>query len=327
LAASSSLTFAYVPEDRNRPWDAPRLQNWNDEKSLEYAIVRLIVLGVVRDYVKDYNGKKFELELAPEWEACRGDVDALREYLALHFQSYVRRYRVRRTGNGEQKIRDAETVEDAENAAASGLVNYVYNQIERERRQASRQMLELARKGVTNADAFRRELMLYLQVSERFTNELEALAKTDDVLSWTELVHRAASPDEIRELHGACSRVLESFPTHPGLLCISALTRLAPNGDELRLSAEEFRAALRYAVEGTGVPEAKALGDAVSAISREIDPTLEDGLHVEFGLWLMQNGREQEAVSRFFVRQGVRDQWLAGILKSVHEVLPSVRGV
>ena len=329
LAVSGSLTFAYVPENKNREWDAPRPQNWNDEKSLEYAIVRLIVLGVVRDYVKDYNGKAFELELVPEWEGCRNDVDALREYLTAHFQSYVRRYRVRRTGNGEQEIRKAESVEAAESAAAAALVNYVYSQIEGERRRASRNMLELARKGVTDADAFRRELMLYLQVSERFTNELEILAKTDEALGWTELVYRAGagSPDEVRELHGACSRVLESYPTHPGLLCISALTRLAPNADELRLSAEEFRAALRYALEGNGIAEAKALGDAVAEVSHEIDPSLEDGLHVEFGLWLMQNGREQEAVSRFFVRQGVRDQWLAGILKSVHQALPTVRGL
>lgn len=327
LAVSSSLTFPYVPQDRNRPTGSVRHQKWNEEKSLEYAIVRLILLGVVRDYVKDYKGKTFDIELVEEWATCCNDVAALREYLASRFQSYVRRYRVRRTGHGEQKIRAAESVESAEKHAAAALVGYIYDQIERERRQASRQMLELARKGVNDADAFRRELMLYLQVSERFTHELEALANTDDILSWTELVYRAGSPDETRELHGACSRVLESYPTHPGLLSISALTRLTPNADELRLSGEEFRAALRYALEGYGLAEAKALGDAVAEVSRGVDPSFEDGLHVEFGLWLMQNGREQEAISRFFVRKGVRDQWLARILKGVHEALPTVRGL
>ncbi|MFO1395466.1 MAG: DEAD/DEAH box helicase [Burkholderiales bacterium] len=327
LVTSSALRFPYLPESRGQARGAQRPPNWNDEKFLEYAVVRLMMLGVVRDYVKDYNAKAFKLELVPEWSTCRDDLDALREYLVIQFQGYVRRYRMRRGDAGEQQIRDALTIEGAEHAVASALVNYVYTQVERERRQATRKMLELARKGVTDVDAFRKDLLLYLQASERFTNELVEYAKDGDVLGWTEFIHRGVTADETRELHGACSRVLENYPTHPGLWSLSSVTRVAPSEQELHSSVEEFRAALRYAVEEEGLATAEALGNAMSGLSGWVDQAIDDSLHVEFATWLIQNGREQEAVSRFFVRKCVRDQWLATILKSVHQALPTIRGL
>jgi ATP-dependent DNA helicase RecQ len=328
LATESSLSFPYCPDVTNRESDLRAPERLNSEKSLEYAIVRLVLLGVVRDYVKDYNGKTFELELASEWRVRCDDTSQLAEYVWEHFQRYVRRYQFRVADNGGQQIRNADTVDGVERAAASAMVQYVYNQIERTRRQASRQMLELARKGVRSADEFRRDLMLYLQASEKFTNDLEALVQADDLHAWVEVVERVSSPDEVKELHGACSRVLESYPTHVGLLCISAVTRLARGEEELRLSEEELRAALRQAVDVYGVDEAKAVGDAVAGVSGAFDVgPVADGLRSVFGLWLLQQGRLQEAVERFFGQRRVRDAWLGSVLREARRELPPVEGL
>ena len=327
LSDSSSLTFPYSPDSRNRERIDGRPPGWRDEKQLEYAIVRLILLGVIKDYVKDYNGKTFELVLSRDWESCRDDTSALRDYMVSHFEGYVRRYQVRLNGYGETGIHRSNTIEDIERATATALVKYVYDQIERKRRQASRQMLELARKGVSDPDAFREELMLYLQASEKFTNDLEGLVRVDDALGWKDLVDRVDSPDEFKELHGACSRVLESYPTHPGLLCVSAVTRLAPSPDEVRLSEEEFRAALRYTTDAYGLPEAKALGDTVAAVSAEADLGLAEGLQSVFGVWLLNHGRHEEAVERFFLTKRVRDYWLTDILRKARQELPITIGM
>src|SRR3546814_18297112 len=55
------------------------------------------------------------------------------------------------------------------------------------------------------------------------------------------------SPQDLAELHGAAQRVLASFPTHPGLLFLSGLSRpLQTEADPVR-SAEEFDACIHHA--------------------------------------------------------------------------------
>src|SRR3546814_13222619 len=55
------------------------------------------------------------------------------------------------------------------------------------------------------------------------------------------------SPQDLAELHGAAQRVLASFPTHPGLLFLSGLSRpLQTEADHVR-SAEEFDACIHHA--------------------------------------------------------------------------------
>ena len=326
--ASSSLIFPYLS------YDSPdRMPNFNesgvDERSLEYAIVRLIILGVVRDYTKDYNAHNFEILLHNEWETVRDDTLNLSVYLSDNFSAYVRRYRVSvESRKAQEFILESTSINELELRTATSMVEYVYDQIERRRRTASRQMLELARKAVVDQDEFRQALILYLQASDKFTKDLELLAKAEEHLDWKALVDEVKSNDEIRELHGACQRVLESYPTHPGLLFISSVTRLNPSQVELARSEEEFKAALQYASETYGLSEAKASGDAVVTLcddlSDELDERLSDRLQSVFGMWLISNDRIDEAVKRFFLRKPVRDYWLANILKGVRESAPQI---
>jgi ATP-dependent DNA helicase RecQ len=327
LAESNSLIFAYKPGDGDGDGFDGSPNDWQSEKNLEYAVVRLIILGVVKDYTKDYNSKALSLGLNPDWEGIRDDPNALSEYCADHFRQYVQKYQVNITAKGEQVIRQARAIAEIEKESATSLVAYVYEQIERKRREASRQMLELARKAISDPSGFRQALMLYLQVSEKFTHDLELLANDGELLSWKDLLDRVGTPDEIQELHGACQRVIESYPTHSGLRAISAVTRRNPSADELKRSEEEFDAALKFCAETNKTENAKAMGDTMVEYAERTDVGLTDALQGAFGKWLMKNGFMDEARQRFFIRKPVRDTWIAGVLNDVNSGIPSVRGL
>jgi ATP-dependent DNA helicase RecQ len=295
------------------------------ENKMEYGIVRLIILGVLSDYTKDYNAKQFSLTLNLDWEAIRDDPHELANYYAERYRTYVQRYLVSLKTDVAQKITAAETVLEIEQATAQTLVNFVYDQIERKRRQASRQMLELARIGAQDSGRFKEMLINYLQVSEKFTKDLESLAQGEATRTWDDLLKSVDSRDDLAELHGACQRILESYPTHSGLLAISATTRLRPTKDDLKRSEEELWAALKNAVEDSGINDAKQLGDAVVSYISDVDGTLADGLHSIFGIWLLKNGGKDEAIKRFLDKKAVRDAWLGEVLHDVNEIFSDTR--
>lgn len=316
-----ALVLGFIPDDPDREQGSP--DAWRSERSMEYGIVRLILLRVVRDYTKDYNSKQFELSIEPEWEAVRDDPEALASYLSERFQVYAQRYQTALRTPGQERILAGTRILEIEATAASAMVAFVYEKVERKRRQASRQMLELARIGVTDPALFRERLTHYLQASEKFTKDLEAMVQGPMEVSWNDILTSVDSRDDLGELHGACQRVLESYPTHPGLLSISASTRLRPTQNDLNRSEEEFKAALQFMTEAGGTDEAKALGDAVANYVAEIDETLTDRLHGVFGVWLMKHDRKAEALQRFFVRKAVRDQWMGAILRDVRSGSPA----
>jgi ATP-dependent DNA helicase RecQ len=316
IGHNKNYIFNYIPDG-----GAVNQGNaWRTQAKMEYGIVRLIILGVLSDYTKDYNAKQFSLTLELAWEAVRDDPQELANYYADRYRTYVQRYLVSLKSDVARKITDATTVQEIEQATAKTLVDFVYDQIERKRRQASRQMLELARIGAQNCERFREMLIHYLQVSEKFSKDLESLAQGGATQTWHELLKSVDSRDDLAELHGACQRVLESYPSHPGLLAISATTRLRPTEDDLKRSEEELWAALKNAGEESGIDEAKQLGDAVASYISDVDETLADGLHSIFGIWLLKNGGKDEAIKRFLDKKVVRDVWLGKVLHDVNEI-------
>src|SRR3546814_18388589 len=64
------------------------------------------------------------------------------------------------------------------------MMAFVYQQIERQRRAATRAMLEIARIGAVSSDQMRARLLNYLQASVRFTSVLEAMEPEVDPEAW-----------------------------------------------------------------------------------------------------------------------------------------------
>ena len=245
-------------EDPIVPFQLSRDQTLQ-EKDVEYGIVRLIHLGVVAGYLKDYNRNVFRVDVTDEWLRIRKSPQQLAAYLAEHYAMFIRRYHLIGGAEHVDAIRSkTDSLPDLYDMVSRQIMSFVYQQVERQRRAATRAMLEIARIGAGSGEQMRARLLNYLQASVRFTSALESLEPTADPETWVRILvndEHPLSPQDLAELHGAAQRVLASFPTHPGLLFLSGVSRpMQTDADPLR-SGEEFDACLRHATNyGLGLP-------------------------------------------------------------------------
>src|SRR3546814_821138 len=131
-----------------------------EEKDVEYGIVRLIHLGVVSGYLKDYNRRIFRVDVTNEWLQIHRMPAALAEYLAENFAGFMRRYHL--VGGAEQvNLIRSESISLAGlyGTVSQQMMAFVYQQIERQRRAATRAMLEIARIGAVSSDQMRARLL------------------------------------------------------------------------------------------------------------------------------------------------------------------------
>src|SRR3546814_19361357 len=109
------------------------------EKDVEYGVVRLIHLGVVSGYLKDYNRRIFRVDVTNEWLQIHRMPAALAEYLAENFAGFMRRYHL--VGGAEQvNLIRSESISLAGlyGTVSQQMMAFVYQQIERQRSEARR---------------------------------------------------------------------------------------------------------------------------------------------------------------------------------------------
>lgn len=259
---------------------------WNAQGPLEYSLVRLIHLGVVLDYTKDFNAKTFDLSICPDWIKSRKSLDSYKESFLQNFEAYVRRYETRRVGPLVQELTAAASFEQIELSAITAIIQYLYSQIERRRRTSTRKMLELARAGTSNILEARKQLLFYLQASDKFTHDLEQLAKVElSTGAWSKIAQVIEAPAEVDELHGAAARVLESYPTNPALLFLCAISRRKPSAVEQDRSKEEFLAALQIIVEQDSPDAAAEAAEEALECCTGFDEGLANVLRTVYGSW------------------------------------------
>jgi hypothetical protein len=172
----------------------------------------------------------------------------------------------------------------------------------------------------------RQRLLNYLQVSRFYTERLEALDINALPSEWLELIDSAPmasaeglpSPQDLAELHGAAQRVLESYPTHPGILFLSAVSRPLESSDDERRSAEEIRAMLRYAEELR--LDESALVDTLKRVRRKnYFGRVALRVHIEtaIGLVLHASAASGAEMLPYLVHDEVRAAWLRSALSRV----------
>ena len=193
----------------------------------EKALHKLSVLGIVSDYTIDWNLKFFEVSVGePTAEQLhRRMVDQLS--LAMP------------RADAEDKCSSILSAGDSKSLAVTLLIQFTYDHIVKQRKEAVRNMAELCRdfEG-TGGDAFRQGILDYLDWSE-FADELACLS--DDAKSNEEietLVGKADTADRRRQLVGAARRMLESAPEHSALRALAVAARAV-------CEAEPEEAALR----------------------------------------------------------------------------------
>jgi hypothetical protein len=145
-------------------------------------------------------------------------------------------------------------------------VKYIYETIEKRRRRALGQMLQVVRDAVRLAaqgpDSFRRQLLAYLEESE-FTRPVAALARRIDPDEWFAVLARVEGLDGVTKLLGACRRRLEDSPSHPGLLLLAGVCRsTSPHPEQ---GPDDIRSA--FLILSRHYPEpARRLGVAVKVV-------------------------------------------------------------
>lgn len=301
-------------------------KHWREESVLEQSLVRLIHLRVVADYTKDYRAKVFVVFLVPEWFNKLASPIDYSDFLAESLETYLLRYTTRIPKGLLDELHAAVDIKTAEGAALRAMVKYLYDEIERKRRTATRTMLEISREGVAKPDVARKLLLNYLQVSAKFTDDLEAIAQ-GDLLShdWRKVAELAGAPAEVDELRGAVARVLESYPTHPGLLFLSSIVRINPSEIDLRRSNEEFSAALQSASDIASEDDAAELAEVALEVCENFDRTLSSGLGATYAQWSIEHFGIRFALDRTATHRVGRLSVIRQMLTVAGNGLPRVR--
>lgn len=230
-------------------------QNKNDaEKEWLQALIRLSVLGVVKNYTYDYCGN---------FEITFGSLD--REKIAFYYGQYV---------SGIDKGKARLEVEKLNRLKSDGwdfvkdavrvLVEYIYDKIEKGRRAALRSMFQMAKQAAAtpaeNQNEFiHNEVLQYLALKTDVRDELEGVRESLDA-GWEEIenifpLYRdtvvADEDEKIRanKMKGAIGRLIESSADHPGLLLLRAIAEIKTENYETALVANDINAAFRFAKE------------------------------------------------------------------------------
>ena len=260
---------------RKATLDIPKPNDSND-RSVERALHRLVVLGVLEDYTIDWGSKKYSPLLA----------NCSPAQVTASLISYVRRSQPAQAevlaARLEREGVDVRTLDEAILKCASELIRFVYDTVERSRRRSLREMWLAAKDGVADPNGkFRERILDYLsQGSVAPTLEKLVDEATVDFRLWVELLdevwasHHAGDPEAGLELRGGTARLLASYPEHPGLLVARGVSELYVEDGDLEELAANLKAARHSGGDRYGITSddyrllANWLYDRAAAVGR-----------------------------------------------------------
>jgi ATP-dependent DNA helicase RecQ len=232
----------------------------------ERALHRLVVLGVVRDYLVEWGARKFLLELAP--------ADAGR--VADRLVAYVRRNQPGRVEAISTEVAPARelALEQATIVAARVLIKFVYDTVARSRLRSLREMWLAAREAQNDPNgAFRQRILDYLSQGA-IAPTLERLVDRPRFVygDWIEELAQVVDVDDACEMRGDSARLLASYPDHPGLLFARAFSEVIDDRGDFREFASNLDSSIRSARDRYGLSE----------------PLID-----EFGIWLLNDAKDR----------------------------------
>ncbi|MCC5982593.1 MAG: RecQ family ATP-dependent DNA helicase [Oceanicaulis sp.] len=255
-------------------------------KQIEKAIFRLLQIGMISDYTVDYGGGKYSVEVEP--------FDP--EKAKLKILDYIRRSQPGRAKTDEEALNHMELSDGDESLIRSAryLISFAYDVIEQARRRAIAESFEAARIGSIDKSAFRKRLLEYLEegVSSDF---LEGLLAKDhlNISEWLAILPQINNAAEAGEFRGIAIRYLESYPEHPGLLLLRAVSESMSGDCDLRRVREDIQSAIRF-------------GEKVYGISKR------DMMNISAALCDLALERAHRIVVPLLVSLGEGDGWVPG---------------
>lgn len=184
----------------------------------EKAIHRLLLIGVIKDYTIDYANDEFTIYLT----------GFSKEEIIKTYGKYVDSYLYSR---GQVEIEKANKFIDLSNEEfvlkmVELLLHFIYDVIEKGRRRALYEVF-LAFSNSPDDNTIRQKILRYLEVTQ-FSENLDEILLSDNggLNECKDLFESITSPNEAAELRGQVSRMLESYPDHPALLILRALSEI-----------------------------------------------------------------------------------------------------
>ena len=241
----------------------------NEEaRKRERAIYRLMLLGVVEDYLVE---SQFVIHLANASPAT----------VAASLSSFVKR-----TDPGAQRPSVSAFVaqsndmslREAVSGAARELVAFIYDVIVESRRRSLREMYVAARAASSAGGGLRERVLDYLTQGD-ISPLLETLVESTKFHypDWEQELAKLEGVDDARELRGSSARLLASSPFNPGLLFARAYSEIIhPEGD-LQDFIDNLEASLTSGRDRYGVSESE-LEEFASRLLISLESESFDGL-------------------------------------------------
>lgn len=233
-----------------------QLQFGNDQKLAEKALHRLVVIGIVDDYTVEYSAKEFTVTLAA----------ADRESVIGAYCDYIAGYQRARAAQERRVAEQLSHDWDEFVVEAIGLyVAFVYEVIERGQRRAIAEMLAACRSG--DGEDLRKRILDYLEQTE-FSATLDTMLDDDDagLGLLDDLMNQIVSPNEAVRLRGSVARSLETYPDHPGLLLLRALSEALARDTDEQTVLENFQGFLTKARDVYALPAHSVTQGAAGAL-------------------------------------------------------------
>jgi ATP-dependent DNA helicase RecQ len=287
LQTMVSLVLELAPLGTPRTALIPMGGRGRDEEARQRALYRLAVLGAAREYLVDWGGRKFEVELA--------ETDASR--IVDNLISYVRRSLPARATalEGDVASYRALPLEQAVGACAKQLLDFIYDTIVRSRRRSLREMWLAARDSIEDPDRRLRQRILDFLTQGDIAPLLEQLLslRTFSFQDWIAVLENIPPGPDTQELRGTAARLLGSSPDHPGLLLARAVSEVLTEDGDLLEYVSNLDASLRSAPARYG-----ATSDDVDAL----------------GVWLLDRASQMETAVQISTLEAARRASIAPAL-------------
>ena len=272
---------------------------FDDESRLpkEKAIHRLLTIGVVSDYTVQFSAGTFGVRMSGIGK--EEIVDHLYRYVAAY-----QRGQAKIVAHRMSRFHD-DPHDDFVRSCMKELIRFVYEVIERSRRQALSEMLAVCEHAHDDL-AMRKRILEYLGTSA-FTEAIDEVLDADNgglevVLDLAESVRSALDAGQLR---GESGRALESYPDHTGLRLLRAVSEGMTTNPDIPTIVENIEASVRFAREKYELQESLVITTVLAAARLVGDARPELGHAIVTGLIRSaSNSREaaREVVQEISIR-------------------------
>ncbi len=263
LRKSEKISITVLTAIKARAVDSKGTEKDSNARSAtEKALHRLLILGVISDYTIEHANNVFKVL------KTGGD----QRFIADSYLNYVGGYLQSRKESESQRISIYmdQSLEVFIPSMADTLLGFIYDVIERGRRRALSEMLECSK--ARDDKSIRERINRYFEWTQ-FSDELDTILDGKDIsfIPVKDMVGNLISPNDAAELRGQVSRYLESYPDHPVLLMLRALSEIQSIDANNVIACQNFIAGITSAINKYTVPRDNAFEIAAWALDHIIE--------------------------------------------------------